>query len=310
MLDDTVAFVTGASRGIGCEIAVTLADHGADVTLAARSDGIYDTADRIGDPDRTLAIETDVTDEAAVEAAVETTIETFDGLDCLVNNAGIGGPTAPVEEITVSEWQQVQAVNILGTFLCTKHAVPYLRESDRGSMVAIASISAKEPHPFRTPYTASNAAQITFTRAIAYELAADGVTANTICPGAVEGERNRRQLAARADREGRSVDEVRQEFLERIPLSEFIDPQEIGELVAYLAGPHARHITGQDINIDAGVVVYDRPDLSAGINITVHPKAATQTEPTSGELPSQSRYNRDDKYSRCIQHSHRQATRI
>lgn len=256
MLEDSVAFVTGASRGIGREIAVTLANHGADVALVARSDGIYETQDRIGAPDRTLPIETDITDEAAVEAAIETTVETFDGLDCLVNNAGIGGPTAPVEEVTVAQWQEVQAVNVLGTFLCTKHAAPYLRESNRGSMIAIASISAKEPHPQRTPYTASNAAQIAFTRAIAYELAEDDVTANTICPGAVEGDRNRQQREARAEREGRTPEEIRDEMEEHIPLGELIDPREIGELVAYLAGPYGRHLTAQDLNIDAGVAVY------------------------------------------------------
>jgi NAD(P)-dependent dehydrogenase (short-subunit alcohol dehydrogenase family) len=255
-LADTVAFVTGASRGIGREIALLLADYGADVTLAARSDGIYETEDLIGDPDRTLPIETDVTDEAAVEAAIATTAETFGGLDCLVNNAGIGGPTAPVEEVTVSEWQQVQDVNVLGTFLCTKHAVPHLRESDRGSMIAISSISAKEPDPLRTPYTASNAAQIAFTRAIAYELADDGVTANTICPSAVEGDRNRRKQKDLADREDKTVQEIRQEIEDHIPLGELIDPQDIGEMVAYLAGPHGRYITAQDINVDGGVVVY------------------------------------------------------
>lgn len=256
MLADTVAFVTGASRGIGREIALTLADYGADVALAARSDGIYETEDLIGDPDRTLPIEADVTDEAAVEAAISTTADTFGGLDCLVNNAGIGGPTAPVEEVTVSEWQQVQDVNVLGTFLCTKHAVPHLRESGRGSMIAIASISAKEPDPLRTPYTASNAAQIAFTRAIAYELADDDVTANTICPSAVEGERNRRKQEDLADRQEKTVEEIRQDIEDHIPLGELIDPRDIGEMVAYLAGPKGRHITAQDINVDGGVVVY------------------------------------------------------
>jgi NAD(P)-dependent dehydrogenase (short-subunit alcohol dehydrogenase family) len=255
-LDGTVAFVTGASQGIGREIAVTLADHGAAVALAARSDGIYETEDRIGDSARTFPVETDVTDEAAVEAAIETTVDTLGGLDCLVNNAGIGGPTAPVEAVTVAEWQAVQAVNVRGTFLCTKHAAPHLRESDRGSMVAIASVSAKEPHPLRTPYTASNAAQIAFTRAVAYEMADDGVTANTVCPGPVEGERNRRVREALAEHEGRPAEEIRREIEDDIPLGELVDPRAIGELVAYLAGPHGRYVTAQDINVDGGVAVY------------------------------------------------------
>ena len=256
MLDDTVAFVTGASQGIGREIAITLADHGARVALVARSDGIYETEALIDAPDRTLPIEADITDEAAVEAAIEATVEEFGGLDSLVNNAGIAGPTAPVQDIDVSEWQRVQNVNVLGTFLCTKHAVSHLKESERASIVAISSLSAKHPHPNRTPYTASKAAQITMMRAVAYELGGDGITANTICPGAVEGDRLRRVWEARAEREERSADELRQKFEAKLPVKEVVDPRDIGEMVAYLAGPHARHITAQDLNIGSGAEVY------------------------------------------------------
>jgi Short-chain alcohol dehydrogenase of unknown specificity len=99
MLEDVTAFVTGASQGIGEEIAVTLADYGASVALAARGDGIHDTAERIDRPDRTLAVETDVTDEDSVAGSIEATVEEFGGLDCLVNNAGIGGPVAPAHSV-------------------------------------------------------------------------------------------------------------------------------------------------------------------------------------------------------------------
>lgn len=256
MHEETVAFVTGASQGIGREIARTLADHGASVTLAARSDGIYETAELIGDDDRTLPLETDVTDEATVEAAIERTVEEFGGLDCVVNNAGIAGPTAPIQDVELADWQHVQNVNVAGTFLCTKHAVPHLVESDRGSVVSIASLSAKRPHPLRTPYTASNAAQITMMRAVAYELGGEGVTANTVCPGPVEGDRIRRVWEAQAEREGTSVEEVRRETEETLPIDEIVDPRDIGEMVAYLAGPHARHITAQDINVGSGLAVY------------------------------------------------------
>lgn len=256
MLEDTVALVTGASQGIGREIAIALADHGASVALAARSDGIYETEALIDDLSATLPVETDVTDESSVEAAIEATVEEFGQLDCLVNNAGIAGPTAKIENVELSEWQQVQNVNVVGTFLCTKHATPHLRESDRGSMISIASTSAKHAHPLRTPYTASNAAQITLTRAVAYELGGDDVTANTICPGPVEGDRIRRVFEARAEENDKTVEEIRREYEEDIPLSELVDPRDIGEMVAYLASPHARHITAQDMNVDSGMEVY------------------------------------------------------
>jgi NAD(P)-dependent dehydrogenase (short-subunit alcohol dehydrogenase family) len=256
MLDDTTAFVTGASQGIGREIALTLADQGADVALAARSDGIYETEELIEGPGSGLPVETDVTDEESVEAAIETTVEEFGGLDLLVNNAGIAGPTKPIQEVNLEEWQQVQDVNVAGTFLCTKHAVPHLVESDRASVVSIASTSAKDAHPYRTPYTASNAGQIAIMRAVAYELGDEGVTANTICPGPVEGDRIRRVWEARAEKTGESVEKIRGEYESELPTGEVVDPRQIGELVAYLAGPNARHITAQDINVDSGRSVY------------------------------------------------------
>lgn len=255
MLDNIVAFVTGASQGIGREIAVTLGGYGACVALAARGEGIYETEALIGDPAQTLAVETDVTDEASVTAAIEATAEQFGGLDCLVNNAGIAGPTTPIESLDIEDWHRVQNVNTLGTVLCTKHAAPYLRESEQGSVIAISSHSAKIPHPNRVPYTASKAAQIAIMRAVAYELGPDDVTANTICPGAVEGERIRRVWQARADATGRTAEEVRAEREADLPLGEIAQPGDVAEMVAYLAGPHARHITAQDININSGYTV-------------------------------------------------------
>jgi NAD(P)-dependent dehydrogenase (short-subunit alcohol dehydrogenase family) len=216
----------------------------------------YETAEMIGDEDRTLAIETDVTDEAVVEAAIEETVDEFGGLDCLVNNAGIGGPTKNIEDVTVEEWQHVQDVNVLGTFLCTKHAAPHIRASDRGSVVAISSTSAKRPHPMRTPYTASKAAQITMLRAVAHEMGPDGVTANTVCPGPVAGDRIERVWQAAADELGVPVEEVLADMKSEMPIDEIVQPEDIGEMVAYLAGPHARHITAQAINVDSGIAVY------------------------------------------------------
>lgn len=253
MLDGHVAFVTGASQGIGREIAVELADRGASIALAARGDGIYETADRIGDEDQTLPVKTDVTDEAAVEDAIQATVDEFGGLDLLVNNAGIGGPTAAVEEISVDEWQQTQDVNVLGSFLCVKHAGSHLRESNCASVINISSTAGKDPYPSRTPYSASKAALIGFGRSLAYELGPDGITVNTICPGAVEGERIERMIQNQANRRGVSFDQaMRERVTDRLPLDSIVDPADIGATVAFLASEHARNITAQDINVDSG----------------------------------------------------------
>jgi len=256
-LTGTTAFVTGASGGIGRAIALELADRGATVALAARSDGIHETAERIGEPDRTLAVETDVTDEASVASAVERTVETFGGLDCLVNNAGIAGPTAPVEEVAVEEWERTMDVNATGAFRCVKHAAPHLRDSDRGSVINIASISGKRPLEDRTPYAASKTALVGLTRTLAFELGDDDVTVNAVCPGATRGDRIDRVIEKQAERRGLSFEAAKREvFTGDTALGRLTDPADVANAVAYLTGEDARNVTAQDINVDAGTVWY------------------------------------------------------
>lgn len=167
-----------------------------------------------------------------------------------MNNAGIAGPTAHIEEISVEEWTETQNVNVLGPFLCTKHAAPYLRDG-RGSVITISSIGGKLPYPARTPYAASKMAVIGFTRAISRELGPE-VTANVVCPGAVEGDRIERVFEARADEYGMAVEEIRDAVVTDLPLDGIVPPGEIADLVAHLASPNGRHITGQDMNISSG----------------------------------------------------------
>ena len=255
MLSDTTAFVTGASQGIGRTIAETLADRGATVALAARSDGIYDVAESIGDA--AFPVETDVSDEASVAEAIEATVDRFGGLDCLVNNAGIAGPTAPVEDIAVEEFERTMDVNVTGMFRCTKHAVGHLRESNRGSVVNISSISGKRPLESRTPYTASKMAVIGFTRTLAFELGEADVTANAICPGATSGPRIEDVIEQQAAQLDVSYEEAKEAvFTDDTALGSLVDPDDIAEMVAYLASDAGRHITAQDVNVDAGSTWY------------------------------------------------------
>lgn len=256
MLDDTTAFVTGASRGIGREIAVTLADHGAAVGLVARSEGIYETAATIGN-ELALPVECDVGDGAAVQRAIDTVVDAFGGIDCLVNNAGIAGPTAPIEDVSLEEFEETLHVNVSGAFLCTKHAAPFLRESNRGSVINISSIGGKKPYPNRTPYAASKMAMIGLGRTLAFELGHDGVTVNTICPGPVRGDRIESVIAAQAEKRGWEFERARDElYTGDLALGEMVDAEEVAELVAFLASEHARHTTAQDINIGAGGAWY------------------------------------------------------
>ena len=256
MLDDTTAFVTGASQGLGREIAIAFADAGASVALAARSDGIYETEERIDADDRTLALETDVTDPESVADAVDATVEAFGGLDCLVNNAGIAGPTAPVEETTDEEWLETLDVNVVGIARVVREAAPHLRESAHGSIVNIASIGGKRPYPNRTPYAASKMGVIGLTRALAFEFGPDDVTANAICPGPVEGERIRTVFEKQADERGIDAEDVKGEILENLAIRELVPPEEVAELAVHLASPDARHVTGQDVNVSGGGAWY------------------------------------------------------
>lgn len=256
MLENTTAFVTGASRGIGREIAVTLAEHGASVGLAARSDGIYETASKIGD-DAALPIECDVAEEQSVRDAIDATVDAFGGLDCLVNNAGISGPTAPVEDISIEEFERTLRVNVGGAFLCAKHAAPYLRRSDQASIANISSIGGKKPYPNRTPYAASKMAMIGLGRTLAFELGDDGVTVNTICPGPVVGDRIESVIEAQAEKRGWSFERARDElYTGDLALGEMVHPNEIAECVAFLASDHGRHTTAQDLNIGSGGAWY------------------------------------------------------
>ena len=251
MLEDVTAFVTGASQGIGREIAIELAAQGASVALAARGDGIYKTAE-LADGE-TLPIKTDVTDDASVAAAIDATVEEFGGLDCLVNNAGIAGPVQPHDRLETDDWEHVLDVNVVGVWRCVRHASPHLRDSDQGSVINIGSIGGKRPYPNRLPYAASKMALVGFTRTLAYELGNDEVTVNVVQPGPVLGDRIQDALekqAALADVEGAEPLEIGPNDF-ALP-DYLVQPTDIAAQVAYLAGPHARKITGQELAIDAG----------------------------------------------------------
>jgi NAD(P)-dependent dehydrogenase (short-subunit alcohol dehydrogenase family) len=258
MIDEHAAFVTGASQGIGRQIAITLAEEGADVALAARNeDNLAETAEQIGDPDATLVVPTDVTDEESVESALESTVDGFGGLSLIVNNAGIAGPTKPVEEVSVEEWQKTLDVNLLGMFLCVKHGVEHLRRSGNGRIVNISSISGKRPLENRTPYTSSKMGVMGFTRTLAHELGDDDILVNTICPGPVMGDRLERVIQNQADEQGISFEEAKTEMITGdLPIEEMVPPEDIADMVVHLASEKGAHITGQDINVDSGATWY------------------------------------------------------
>jgi NAD(P)-dependent dehydrogenase (short-subunit alcohol dehydrogenase family) len=255
MLEGRTAFVTGASRGIGRAIATALADIGANVALAARSDAIETLSDKLGES--ALAVETDVRDLQSVESSIRATEESFGGLDCLVNNAGIAGPTALVDEVAEDEWTRTLDVNVTGYFRTVKAAASALRRSDNGRIINVSSISGKRPLANRTPYVASKMAVIGLTRTLAVEFGPDDVTVNAICPGPTNGPRLEAIINEQAKASDRTPAEIRQDlFLDDSALGTVVDPDDIAELVVFLSSDAGQHITAQDINVDAGTIWY------------------------------------------------------
>ena len=257
-LKDKVAVVTGAGRGIGREIAVTLAREGADVALAARNEAaLHETRALVeGLGRKAFVAVTDITDAAGVEESARKILDHFGRVDLLVNNSGVGGPSAALWETVPADWEATFAVNVTGTFLCCRAFLPSMIERRSGVVVIIGSMTGKRPLWGRTPYAASKLALVGLTRTLALETGPYGVRVNLISPGAVEGERIEWVMRKQAEGRGISVEEVRAELAGGSPLNRLVEPGEVAAAVVFLASDGARSITGEDMNVSAGLVTY------------------------------------------------------
>lgn len=251
------AIVTASGTGIGRQIAQHLVDAGVDVALNdVDADTLRDTKDQFADdPGDVISVPGDVSDPAVTSELLAQTVEAFGGLDILINNVGIAGPTAPCESISKADFMRTLEVNLGGHFNATREAIPHLTNGE-GRIVNLASISGKRPLRDRSPYTSSKMGVIGFTRTLAVELADRGVTVNAVCPGAVEGPRLQRVIERQAETQGRSVAEVEREFREESPMGEFVQAPDIADAVIFLCSERARRVTGQDLNVSAGLVMY------------------------------------------------------
>jgi len=252
------ALVTAAGRGIGREIASRLAGTGVDVAINdIDAEAAESTVEGLRtDGGEVIAAPGDVSEEATATEIVETTVEAFDGLDILVNNVGVAGPRKPAEEISGAEFMETLSVNLGGIFNPTRAAIPHLKGSAAGRVVNVSSKSAKLPRTNRTPYSASKMGIIGFTRALALELADHDVTANTVCPGTVSGDRLDRVMEMRAKNTGVSLEEVEREFRESSPLGVLTEAGDIADMVLFLCSSRADHVVGQDLNVSAGRIMF------------------------------------------------------
>jgi NAD(P)-dependent dehydrogenase (short-subunit alcohol dehydrogenase family) len=174
------------------------------------------------------------------------------GLDCLINNAGIAGPTGKVEEIDVKEWERCIAVDLNGMFYCTRLGVPLLKEAGGGSIINLSSAAGRLGFPFRTPYAAAKWGVVGFSKSLSMELGEDKIRVNAIQPGVVEGERQDEVIANKAKAVGSSFEEQRKISLERVSMKQMVSPYDIANMALYLASPVGATITGQALSVCAG----------------------------------------------------------
>jgi NAD(P)-dependent dehydrogenase (short-subunit alcohol dehydrogenase family) len=258
LLDGAVAVVTGAGTGIGREIALRLAADGADLVLAGRSTGPMDevaAAVREGGR-RALVVPLDLRDAASVTKAADAAFDEFGRVDVLVNNSGVGGPSAPLWEIDPDDWEDTFRVNVTGTFLVCRAFLPRMIEAGSGSVVVIGSMTGKRPLVNRTPYAASKTALIGLVRTLAWDTGPHGVRVNLVSPGPVEGARIQWVLEQQAAARGISFEEAQADFTSGSPLHRLVPPGDVADVVAYLASPRSASITGDDINVSAGLAMY------------------------------------------------------
>lgn len=253
-LDNQIAVVTGGGRGIGKVIALRLARAGADLAVVGpEADRISESADavrRLGR--RSLGLCVDVTREAQVTTAIESVLSEFGRVDILVNNAGVVGPTATLHNINLAEWERVLAVNLTGAFICSKAVLPSLIGQKSGSIINIASVVGKMAYPLRAPYAVSKWGLIGLTLTLAKEVGPHHVRVNGVCPGPVAGERMERIIERRAQELGQSAEEVERMYVEQTALKRMIAPEDVAQLVAFLASDAGKNITGQAIDVSAG----------------------------------------------------------
>jgi NAD(P)-dependent dehydrogenase (short-subunit alcohol dehydrogenase family) len=257
-LPGEIAVITGAGSGIGLTIADHLTKAGVDVSINDLDEEALGEAERQLERNkgRLLTQVGDASEPGMASDLVEATAEQFGGVDILVNNVGIAGPTKPCEDITTGEFLETIEVNLGAMFATSKAAIPHLREGKEGRIVNLSSMSGKRPLLDRTPYTTSKMGVIGFTRTLATELATDGITVNAVCPGSVEGDRLDAVLEGQARSQDQPVAEVEREFRNVSPMEQFVQAGDVANAVLYLCSERAGRVTGQDLNVTAGIVMY------------------------------------------------------
>jgi NAD(P)-dependent dehydrogenase (short-subunit alcohol dehydrogenase family) len=244
-------FVSGGAAGIGRTIADMLVAHGARVHVSDVSeDAIADYS--AAHPDQP-ASRADVSDAKRMEEVFARIGADWGGLDALINNAGIAGPTGGVEEISVEDWRRCLDIDLTGQFICAHFAVPMFKAAGGGSIVNMSSAAGRFGYAFRTPYSAAKWGVIGFTQSLAKELGPSNIRVNAVLPGIIEGPRMESVIAARAKQVGLTHEEMKTSYLERVSLRRMTPQADIAALVTFLVSDLGRNLSGQSFGVDGNV---------------------------------------------------------
>jgi NAD(P)-dependent dehydrogenase (short-subunit alcohol dehydrogenase family) len=240
--------ITAGASGIGKEIARAFAAVGAKVCVCDINAKALDTAAQELSGLKTIVCDVSKRDE--IEHMVAAAVEALGGLDVLVNNAGIAGPTAPVEEADPDQWEAVMTVDLIGTFHVTRLSIPHLKKSAAGSIVVMSSLGGRFGYPNRSAYCTAKMGLIGFAKTLSRELGKYNIRANAIAPGAVGGDRIERVLQGRAGADHKMLAEERDAAMSLQSLKRFVDPKDIAALILFLTSDAGKSISGQVLPID------------------------------------------------------------
>ena len=243
--------VTAGAQGIGLAIARRFLDLGADVHICDVDEAALKAAQE-SLPALSASL-TDVSNESQVLAMFETLGARWGALDVLVNNAGVSGPTSRLEDTTLDAWRSTLDVNLTGTFLCARSAVPLLRAAGGGAIVNISSVAGRLGFSLRSPYSASKFGLAGLTQTWAMELGPSNIRVNSVLPGVVSGDRVERIIAARAEAGGVSNEEMREQLVEKVSLRRMTRPEDVANQVVFLCSDQGAMISGQSISVCGNV---------------------------------------------------------
>ena len=240
--------VTGGASGIGREIARAFAEAGATVYVFDMDAKALESLAQ--ESPAFITGLCDVSKREDVERIVAAAVDALGGLDVLVNNVGISGPTVPVEQLDPADWEKVLRVNLTGMFDVTRLSIPHLKKSDAGAIINLSSVAGRFGYANRSSYAASKWGVVGFTKSLSIELGSYGIRANAILPGAVDGPRLQQVFEGRAKLTGQTPEEVKKGAMTNQSLQSLVDPRDVGALAVFLASNAGKSISGQVLPID------------------------------------------------------------